>query len=236
MVHAIFETMRGKYGSPRILKALRQVGVHVSRKRVARLMREMGLRARSAKLYRRRKGTRKFFSGIPNATLNLTTTATNQVWVGDVTYIRIGSSWRYLAVVMDRHSRRILGWSLAANRDLPLTQKALTQALRRKRHHQGLIFHSDRGVEYAAYDYRSRLTRLGITQSMKRPKEIGDNAFIESFFHSMKADVIHGTTFEHENDLRGVISSYMRFYNKTRLHSSLGYRSPIDYESETVQT
>jgi transposase InsO family protein len=162
--------------------------------------------------------------------LALTTTGPDQVWVGDVTYLKSAGRWRYLAVVLDRHSRRVLGWRLGLNRDLMLTLRALNRALARRASQPDLIFHSDRGVEYSAYAFRARLAALGITQSMKRPREIGDNAFIESFFHSMKADVIHSRTFHDDNALNQTVSRYIRRYNRTRLHSSLGYRSPIDYE------
>jgi transposase InsO family protein len=229
-IEAIFEASEGTYGSPRIHEALRQAGVRVSGKRVARLMREAGLKGRSARIYRRMPGTRRFFGDIPNRVLEVRTTAVGQVWVGDVTYLKVGSGWRYLAVVLDRHSRRVLGWALRSRRDLVLTLKALNQAVSRRRSTPGLIFHSDRGVEYSAYAFRARLAALGITQSMKRPREIGDNAFIESFFHSMKAEAIHARAFLDENTLREVISRYIRRYNRSRLHSSLGYRSPIDYE------
>jgi transposase InsO family protein len=227
---AIFEASDGTYGRPRIHAALQQAGVRVGRKRVARLMREAGLKARSARIYRRTGGTHRFFTAIPNRVLELETTAPNQIWVGDVTFLRTGKGWRYLAVVMDRHSRRILGWSLGATRDLTLTLTALNRAVRRQRSLHQLIFHSDRGAEYAAYAYRARLAALGITQSMKRPRELGDNAFIESFFHSMKADAIHARAFDLDADLRTVVSAYIRHYNRSRLHSGLGYRSPIDYE------
>lgn len=161
----------------------------------------------------------------------MATTAPGQVWVGDVTYLKIGGSWRYLAVVMDRHSRRILGWSLGPRRVLKLTMDAFNNAQRRRPVRGGLIFHSDRGVEYSAHAFRARLAALGITQSMKRPRELGDNAFIESFFHSMKADAIHARLFNDELSLRRVVRRYIRRYNATRLHSSLGFRSPIAYES-----
>ena len=193
-------------------------------------MRQGALKARSARLYRRMPGTRRFFSAIPNRLLELKTTAPGQVWVGDVTYLRSGHRWRYLAVILDRHSRRVLGWSLGFRRDLTLTMDALSRALRRRRARAGLIFHSDRGPEYSAYAFRARLAALGIAQSMKRPREIGDNAFVESFFHSMKADSIHGHTFPDDHALRLAVSQYIRRYNRTRLHSSLGYRSPIAYE------
>ncbi len=153
-----------------------------------------------------------------------------QVWVGDVTYLKVGTCWRYLAVVLDRHSRRVLGWELGSRRDLSLTLKGLNRAVSRRRSNPGLIFHSDRGVEYSAYAFRARLAALGIAQSMKRPREIGDNAFVESFFHSMKAEAIHARTFLRESSLREAVGRYIRRYNLTRLHSSLGYLSPIDYE------
>ena len=229
-IRAVFEASEQTYGSPRIHAALRQAGLRVGRKRVARLMRKAALKARSARIYRRMPGTRRFFSGIPNRVLEIETTATGQVWVGDVTYLRRAGRWRYLAVVLDRHSRRVLGWSLGVNRDLTLTTEALNRAHRRGSAQPGLIFHSDRGVEYSAYAFRARLAALGITQSMKRPREIGDNAFIESFFHSMKADVIHARTFDDDHTLRQTVRQYIRRYNRSRLHSSLGYRSPINYE------
>ena len=226
----VFEASEGTYGSPRIHEALRQAGVRVGRKRVARLMREEGLKGRSARIYRRMPGTRRFFGEIPNRVLGIETKRPGQVWVGDVTYLKSGNSWRYLSVVMDRHSRRVLGWALRSSRDLALTLKALNRAVSRRRVTSGLIFHSDRGVEYSAYAFRARLAALGIAQSMKRPREIGDNAFIESFFHSMKAEAIHARVFPHDRALREAVARYIRRYNLTRLHSSLGYRSPIDYE------
>lgn len=229
-IRAVFEVSEGTYGSPRIHAALQQAGFRVSCKRVARLMHEAGLKARSARIYRRTVGTRVFFSAIPNRVLDVKTTATNQIWVGDVTYVRSGNQWRYLAAVMDRHSRRILAWSLRPTRDLSLTMAAFNRALRHRRPIEGLIFHSDRGPEYAAYAFRARLAAMGVVQSMKRPRELGDNAFIESFFHSLKADLIHGRTFDTDAHLRSAVDAYIRTYNRSRLHSGLGYRSPIDYE------
>jgi transposase InsO family protein len=193
-------------------------------------MREAGLQARSARIYRRTPGTRRFYAEIPNRVLGVTTRGPNQIWVGDVTFLRTGLGWRYLAVVMDRHSRRILGWSLRARRDLELTLAALNHAVRRRRSIEGVTFHSDRGAEYGAYAFRARLAALGITQSMKRPRELGDNAFVESFFHSMKAEAIHARTFGNEGVLRHAVRCFIGRYNRSRLHSSLGNRSPIDYE------
>jgi len=229
-IRAVFEASEGTYGSPRIHAALQLAGLRVGCKRVARLMRSAALKARSARIYRRTPGTRRFFAEIPNRVLGLNTTAPGQIWVGDVTYLRSAGRWRYLAVVLDRHSRRVLGWTLRPRRDLTLTRVALNRALLRQRPRPGLIFHSDRGVEYSAYAFRARLAALGITQSMKRPREICDNAFVESFFHSFKSDVIHGRTFDDDRTLSLVVQCWVRRYNRTRLHSSLGFRSPLAFE------
>jgi putative transposase len=230
LIRAVFEASEGTYGSPRIHAALQKAGPRVGCKRVARLMRSAALKARSARIYRRTPGTRRFFAAIPNRVLGLNTTVTGQIWVGDVTYLKSAGRWRYLAVVLDRHSRRVLGWSLRPRRDLSLTRTALNRAVLKQPPQPDLIFHSDRGVEYSAYAFRARLAALGISQSMKRPREICDNAFAESFFHSLKSDVVHGRTFDDDHTLTHVLRRYIRRYNRSRLHSSLGYRSPIDYE------
>lgn len=229
-IRAVFTASGGRYGAPRIHAVLKQAGWRLARKRVARLMRTAGLRARAACLYRHTGGTRVFFSAIPNRLPSEPPRAPNQVWVGDVTWIRLAGQWRYLAAVMDRHSRRVLGWALAAERDLALTMAALNRALLRRRPAPGLVFHSDRGTEYSAYAYRARLAAHGIVQSMNRPRELTDNAFIESFWHSLKAEVIHGHRFGCDAELRRAIATFMRHYNRRRLHSALGYRTPIDYE------
>lgn len=229
-VHAIFEASAGTYGAPRIQATLAETHLRVGRKRVARLLREAGLKARSARIYRHTPGTHNFFAAIPNRILLCTTTAPDQIWVGDVTYLKVCGQWRYLAAVMDRHSRRILGWRLGQRRDLSLTRAALDRALRRRQPAPGLVFHSDRGVEYSAYAYRAHLAAWGIVQSMNRPRELTDNAFMESFWHSLKSEVIHTLTFHSDAALGEVISRYIRRYNRHRLHSALGYRSPIDYE------
>ena len=158
-------------------------------------------------------------------------TAPDQVWVGDITYLKVGRTWRYLAVVLDRYSRRVLGWSLSATKDARLTLAALNHAVLHRRPRPGVIFHSDRGVEYAAYAFRERLAALGFVQSMNRPREITDNAHMESFFHSMKSDTVHGVTFAHEVELAHVLRSYIPYYNSVRLHSGIGYASPVNYEA-----
>ena len=230
-IRAIFERSRGTYGSPRIQRALLTLGERVSRRRVERLMREAGLRARAAKLYRAIPGLHAFFTSIPNGQVERVATGPDQVWVGDITYLKVGGAWRYLAVVMDRYSRRIIGWSLGRHKDARLTLAALNHAVFNRHPRAGILFHSDRGIEYAAYAFRTRLAALGFVQSMNRPREVTDNAHMESFFHSMKADVVHGVLFETDGALDRQLRSYLPYYNRVRLHSGLGYRSPIDYET-----
>ena len=135
---------------------------------------------------------------------------------------------------MDRHSRRILGWSLSARRDAAVTSEALRHSVRQRRPAPGLLFHSDRGIEYAAFDYRHQLARLGIIQSMNRPGKMNDNVHIESFLHSMKSDIVHGVRFDHDHVLTTELSDYMPFYNNRRLHSSLGYVPPATYEQQSA--
>lgn len=193
-------------------------------------MKEHGLVARSAYIYRRARSARKFFAQFPNLLLDRVVTAPDQVWVGDVTYLHCAGQWRFLAVVMDLYTRRIIGWRYGHERDLCLTLGALNQAITRRHPKPSLIFHSDRGIEYTQFAYQARLAAVGIRQSTKRPTGFGDNAFMESFFHSMKADIIRGHRFVSDAVLLNALRAYIRRYNGQRLHSSLGYRSPIDYE------
>jgi transposase InsO family protein len=235
-VRAVHERSRGYYGSPRVTGQLRRDGLAVGRRRVARLMRLARLQGRSARLYRRTKVTqRAFFTSVPNQQHQMHIDAPNQVWVGDVTYLRVAGQWRYLAVVMDRHSRRIVGWSLSARRDAALTGEALQHAARNRQPEPGLVFHSDRGIEYAALQYRDRLAQLGILQSMNRPGKMNDNAHMESFFHSMKAEELYGKTFNDDEHLRQTLRSYIAFYNQQRIHSSLRYLPPAVFEQQQAQ-
>lgn len=230
LIEEHFEQSSATYGSPRIHALLKRRGERCGRKRVARLMRERHLKARASRIYRRLPGNVACKLGLANQARERPVTGPNQVWRGDITYLKTNRSWRYLAVVIDQYSRRLVGWKIGPQRSIDLTVDALHRAIQRRRPPAGLIFHSDRGTEYAGYLFRDRLARRGIVQSMNRPKTMTDNAHMESFFHSMKSDVIHGHPQLKPDELEAVVRRYIARYNRTRIHSALAYRSPIDYE------
>lgn len=230
-VRQIHADSRGFYGSPRVAGQLRLDGQVVGKRRVARLMRQEGLQGRSARLYRHSKVLqRAFYAGVPYLPESASTQRHDQVWVGDVTYLKVAGQWRYMAAVMDKHSRKIVGWSLSARRDAALTKEALRRSATSRSVRPGVVFHSDRGIEFANFEFREQLRQFGMVQSMNRPGKMNDNAHMESFFHSMKGEELYGKTFNTEQQLRSTLSSYIRFYNEHRLHSSLRYLAPAAYE------
>lgn len=232
-IRRIHASSEGIYGSPRIFKALKREGERLSRKRVERLMREAGLVGIAATKYRRVPGINRFFHRHRNLLLDLPKpTGINQHWLADITYLKVQGQWRYLAVVMDAYSRRIVGWSLGLNRTAALTRQALRNALRHRDVAPGLILHTDRGVEYGAQLLQDELKRHGIRSSMNRPGQCTDNATVESFFHTLKAEKLHGVSFNSDRELHVTLNGYInRFYNHRRMHSSLDYRSPAQYEA-----
>lgn len=231
-VRKVHAQSRGFYGSPRVTGQLRLDGIHVGRRRVARLMQEAGIQGRSARLYRHSKVLqRAFYAGVPYLPESASTERQDQVWVGDVTYLKVAGKWHYMAAVMDKHTRRILGWSLGPRRDAALTREAIVRSAQGRHASAGVVFHSDRGIEFANYEFRRQLGQLGLVQSMNRPGRMNDNAHMESFFHSMKCEELYGKRFQTERELRDTQKSYIRFYNDRRLHSSLRYLPPTAYES-----
>lgn len=209
-IERIFGDVDGVYGSPKMYEALKQEGYIVGENRVARLMRENGLKARCASIYRSHAKMDRFYASIANEIYDLEATAPDQIWVGDVTYLRANNEWRYLAVILDKFSRRVVGWSLSHRRNVDLSLKAFKQAAKK---------------------YQNWLKDNGVTQSMNRKGIMNDNAEMESFFHSFKAERIHKNEFITEKELRAVIIEYVGFYNQKRIHSSLEYMTPNEYEA-----
>lgn len=226
----------GRYGSPRIFKKLLKEGVQVGRKRVERLMKEAGLKGRVVRVTRRQPGLKRFKAKGENLLRQMSKPAgINQVWVADVTYLKVDGRWQYLATVMDLYSRRILGWSLSSRRTTELTKAALRYALKKRGYPQNVLFHTDRGIEYTGGEFQKLLKENRFRHSLNRPGHCTDNAFMESFFHSLKAELIRGTVYRKVAELRIALSTYINnFYNTVRLHSGLDYVSPIEYEQRTA--
>ena len=221
---------RGRYGTPRIEQELRRQGVATSRKRVARLRRELELRAKGRRRFRVTTDSRHSHPPAPNRLQRrFRAKRPNQVWVGDITYLAQGHRWLYLAVLMDLHTRRIVGWALGERIDEQLTLTALRRAVEACRPPTGLIHHSDRGAQYASRAYRRALEAAGAVASMSRRGDCWDNAPAESLIKTIKAEL--GRSFLTRELAQRELFEYIEgFYNTRRLHSGLGYRTPLEAE------
>lgn len=227
-IRTVYEEERGFAGSPRIHGALQGEGTKVGRKRVARLMREAGLRARHTRKYRACTNSRHEHPIAPNHLDRQFAEVRffRQVWVGDVTYVKTDEGWLYLAIVLDVWSRCIVGWSMGSTIGTALTKRALEAAVL-KAGGPPAMFHSDRGTEYAGKEYRELLDKHGIEQSMSAKGDCWDNAVAESFFATLKKELIYLTSYSTRAEARQEIFEYIEvFYNRSRRHSALGYRSP----------
>ena len=232
-VSRIHASSRGTYGSPRVRAALRREGRHTSKRRVERTMRELGLRGRTKRKFRTTTVREQTHPVAPNH-LNrcFTTERPNEAWVTDITYIDTREGWSYLAAILDLYSRRVVGWSLGTDLTTELALSALSSALHTRRPPAGLIHHSDRGCQYTSGPYRAALEQAGIQVSMSRKGNCWDNAVAESFFASLKRELIEGRRWYSHQQLREAMFEYIEvFYNRQRLHSTLHYQTPVQIEA-----
>jgi putative transposase len=231
-IQRAFTHGRQTYGSPRITRLLQRRQIPCSENRVARLMRTHHLRAKSKRPFRpRTTDSRHLYGAAPNRLKQQTLNRINQAWAADITYIKAGSSWIYLAAVMDLFSRRIVGWSIGYSLHSSLVKEALQQALALRRPAAGLLHHSDRGVQYASSAFQALLATYQIVPSMSLPGHCYDNAIMESFWSTLKNELVHRCSFTDLPQAGRAINDYIQnFYNPKRLHSALDFNSPVDFE------
>ena len=236
-IRAAHAASRKTYGSPRIHEDLKADGQHVGRRRVARLMREEGIEGQRKRRFRTTTDSRHSHPVAANQlNRNFTASAPNKIWVTDITYIWTREGWMYLAAILDLFSRRVVGWSMDSRIDQTLALDALGMALRTRRPEPGLLHHSDRGVQYAGGDYQTQLRENGIVCSMSRKGDCWDNAVAESFFSTLKAELIHRTDYVTRSQARASVFEYIEtFYNPRRRHSALGYLSPVQHEAAAAR-
>lgn len=229
---------RSTYGSPRITMDLRSSGVICGRNRVARLMREHGIAAKTKKKFKATTNSRHDLPVAPNVLdREFKAAAPNKAWVGDITYVWTREGWLYLAIVLDLYSRKVVGWCMGDRITAELAVSALAMAILNRRPAAGIVYHSDRGVQYASYIFRSLLSRHGFIQSMSRKGDCYDNAVAESFFHTLKTEHVLFEDYMTRSEAKNKIFEYIEvFYNRTRIHSTLDYRSPAQFEDAAVIT
>lgn len=231
-IRQVFGTHRGRYGSPRVHRELKDQGYRTSRKRVARLMREAdisALRKRRRVLTTKRDTTHPVASNVLNR--EFTAKEPNTKWVTDITYIPTTQGWLYLAVILDLYSRAVVGWSMSACCDQALAENALNMAVARRCPKAGFLHHSDRGCQYTSQAYRTRLEQVGAVVSMSRKGNCWDNAAMESFFGSLKEECVGNQLYSCHEQARQALFEYLEMYsNRQRRHSTLGYVSPVVYE------
>lgn len=231
-IRAAFKESNESYGSPRMVHELRESGLDVGRRRIARLMRDNGMKARQKERFKCTTDSHHSHPIAPNLLeQNFTVTKPNQAWVGDISYIWTKEGWLYLAVVIDLYARRVVGWSTSdrLHKELPIT--ALKRAINLRKTKAGLIFHSDRGSQYCSYEYTKILQSIGAIASMSGKGNCYDNAVAESFFKTIKAELIWKTIMQSRTQATQLIAKYIdTFYNTKRRHSACNYKSPIQFE------
>ena len=233
-IEVVHQDNRQVYGSPRMTVELNAQGFTCSRNRVARLMKENGIAARTRRKFKVTTGSQHQFPVAPNLLgQSFSADHPNRVWASDITYIATGEGWLYLAIIRDLHSRLVVGWSMQERLQRDLVLEAFKQAVMRRRPLPGLIFHSDRGVQYACSDFRELLTDHQAVQSMSGKGNCYDNAVSESFFGTLKTELVYLSRFRTRAEAKEAIFDYIEiFYNRQRRHSTLGYLSPAEFERQ----
>lgn len=231
LMRSIHAEFKAAYGSRRMHRELQGRGHRIGLRRVERLMREHGIRARHKRRFKATTDSRHSLPIAPNLLArNFAPEAPNRVWTGDITYIQTGEGWLYLAIVLDLFNREIVGWSIKPRMTADIVTDALTMAWFRRKPGVGVMFHSDRGSQYASHAMAAKLTGYGMTASMSRKGDCWDNAPTESFWGHLKVACVLGQRFATREQARAAILDWMAFYNHSRLHSALGYLSPMQYE------
>ena len=239
LIQIIFQQSRFNYGTRRIKNELNRLyGLRVSRKRIGVIMRSLGLKAKTKKLYKINTTDSNHNLPVAPNILNrdFNVSEPDMKYVGDITYIPTKEGWLYLAVVIDLYSRKVVGWSMDNTMKVDLVNNALNMAIITRKPPKGLIWHTDRGSQYASYSHKSLLQQYGITQSMSRKGNCWDNAVAESFFHTLKTELIYHQTYETKAEANQAIFEYIEvYYNRQRSHSANNYLSPVEFESNMLQ-
>ena len=226
-----FRKHKRRYGSPRITKSLKRQGISCSRNRVARIMKNEGLVAKQKRRFRKTTDSDHNFPTAPNILAGkFDCTEVNRIWVSDITYIWTLEDWLYVCAILDLCSKEVIGWSISENIDSQLALKAFTRACESKNPKPGVIFHTDKGVQYACEAFREALKEKNMIQSMSRKGNPYDNAVSESFFNTLKTEEVYQHTYFTKQQARTSIFEYIEiYYNRVRLHSSLGYLTPMEF-------
>jgi transposase InsO family protein len=232
-IKVVYEENRGCYGSLRITKQLNKYGITCGKNRIARIMRKNNIRAKTKKKFKVTTNSKHNYPAVPNLLKqDFTAAGINQKWVSDITYIYTKEGWLYLAGILDLCSKKIVGWSFSERLTKDLSINALEQALKGRSINGELILHSDRGIHYSCYDYTDLVAGNNIIQSMSGKGNCYDNAVMESFFKTLKSELIRWEKYTTRDEAKKSIFEYIEvYYNRRRMHSSIGYMSPVEFES-----
>lgn len=235
-IKEIHKNSRELYGSPRIYQELRRRGFKINKKRVVRIMRKYGIMAKTKRKYKVTTNSNHSYPITKDLIgQNFKSRKSNKIWVSDITYIRTKEGWLYLACILDLYSRMIVGWYIDQRQSSSLVTTAIRNALTQRGENPGIIFHSDRGSQYASKDVRDLLSANGIIQSMSRKGNCYDNAVIESFFHTLKTEFVSFERFTTREEAKMKIFDYIEiYYNRKRIHSSIDYFTPVEYENNLI--